>query len=90
MQLADLLENEARANLKPKPDIQSVPNGGTNTNNSQSSGGFVMGNGAPWEKAHPDTNSTRDFPSFAGIATATNNGGSDKSINPPSWGSGRR
>lgn len=85
--LADLLESEAKANLKPKPDNQSVHNGGTN-HNSQGAG-FVMGNGAPWEKAHPDTNSTRDFPSFAGIATSTNNAGSDKT-NPPSWGSGRR
>lgn len=85
--MADLLESEAKANLKPKPDNQSVPNGGTN-HNSQSAG-FVMGNGAPWEKAHPDTNSTRDFPSFAGIATSANNAGSDKT-NLPSWGSGRR
>lgn len=85
--MADLLENEARANLNPKPDNKSVSNG-TN-HNSQGSAGFVMGNGAPWEKAHPDTNSTRDFPSFAGIATATNNAGSDKT-NTPSWGSGRR
>lgn len=86
--MADLLENEARANLKPKPDHQSVPNG-TSNHNSQGNPGFVMGNGAPWEKAHPDTNSTRDFPSFAGIATSANNTGSEKT-NLPSWGSGRR
>lgn len=84
--MTDLLENEARANLKPKPDTQSVPNG---NHNPQGSAGFVMGNGAPWEKAHPDTNSTRDFPSFAGIATAASNAGSDKT-STPSWGSGRR
>lgn len=84
--MADLLENEARANLKPKPDNQSVSNGGNQS--SQGSAGFVMGNGAPWEKAHPDTNSTRDFPSFAGIATS-NNTASNKT-NLPSWGSGRR
>lgn len=84
--MADLLENEARANLNPKPDSKSVPNG---TNHNTQGAGFVMGIGAPWEKAHPDTNSTRDFPSFAGIATATNNAGSDKT-NTPSWGSGRR
>jgi len=82
--LDDLVENEARANLKPKTESQSVPNG----NHNSQGAGFVMGN-APWEKAHPDTNSTRDFPSFAGIATSANNAGSDKT-NLPSWGSGRR
>lgn len=85
--MADLLENEARANLNPKADSKSVPNG---NHNSQGNAGFVMGNGAPWEKAHPDTNSTRDFPSFAGIATSTNSGGSSDKTNIPSWGSGRR
>lgn len=84
--MTDLFENEARANLKPKTENQSIPNG---NHNSQGGAGFVMGNGAPWEKAHPDTNSTRDFPSFAGIATSANNAGSDKT-NLPSWGSGRR
>lgn len=82
----DLIENEARASLKPKPDSQSNHNG---TNHNSQNTGFVMGNGAPWEKAHPDTNSTRDFPSFAGIATSANKAGSDKT-NLPSWGSGRR
>ncbi|XP_050546345.1 vigilin [Daktulosphaira vitifoliae] len=82
--LDDYLENEARASLKPKTDKQSVPNG--TSNNSSGGPGFVMANGAPWEKAHPDTNSTRDFPSFAGIA---NNSGSEKS-SAPSWGNGRR
>ncbi|XP_022182851.1 vigilin [Myzus persicae] len=82
--LDDLVENEAKASFKPKTESQSVPNG----NHNSQGAGFVMGN-APWEKAHPDTNSTRDFPSFAGIATSANNAGSDKT-NLPSWGSGRR
>ncbi|VVC39754.1 K Homology domain,K Homology domain, type 1 [Cinara cedri] len=85
--MTDLLENEARANLNPKPDSKSVPNG---NHNSQGSAGFVMGNGAPWEKAHPDTNSTRDFPSFAGIATSANSSASSDKTNLPNWGSGRR
>ncbi|XP_029347773.1 vigilin-like [Acyrthosiphon pisum] len=83
--MADLVENEARANLKPKTESQSVPNG---NHNLQGGAGFFMGNGAPWEKAHPDTNSTRDFPSFAVIATSANTDGTDKT-NLPSWGSGR-
>lgn len=85
--MTDLLENEARANLNPKPEGKSVPNG---NHNPQGSTGFVMGNGAPWEKAHPDTNSTRDFPSFAGIATSANSGGTSDKANLPSWGCSRR
>jgi len=84
--LTDFLENGARVNLKAKPDSQSVSIGVTNPKHNGNVG-FVMGNGAPWKKAHPDTNNDRELPSFAVIATVASN---DKTTSTPSLGNGSR
>lgn len=64
--LENYQKNEARVDLKPKLDEQTVLC--KVTNRSSQSAGFTVGDGAPWENTADTTDFTKDVVSFARIA----------------------